>query len=291
MGRATPGAQGLRTHSMDAWFHCENPYPFVPDDVLEATDSVRASLPNRYCDPKVAAQLFEETLDEYLLCDELGLNITSSEHHAGINCLYGASPVVLGIVARQTKNIRLLSMGTLVTVRNDPVRVAEEYATADVISRGRLEIGFVKSGGTEMASGNANPIGIRERFWEAIDLIGKSLTHQEGPFSWEGKHFTHRHVNIWPRPYQQPHPPMWAATSDPVDTAELGRRGMVNIMVMRGVDVTRRAWAPIAMRGWRPGCRSRRPTASATRPLSMSAIPTRKGCGSAASCCGSSTPA
>jgi alkanesulfonate monooxygenase SsuD/methylene tetrahydromethanopterin reductase-like flavin-dependent oxidoreductase (luciferase family) len=227
---------------MDAWFHCENPYPFVPDEVLEASDSVRASLPNRYCDPKVAARLFEETLDEYMLCDELGLNITSSEHHAGINALYGASPLVLGIVARQTKKIRLLSMGTLITVRNDPVRVAEEYATADVISKGRLEIGFVKSGGTEMASGNANPIGIRERFWESIDLIGKTLTHQEGPFSWEGKYFTHRHINIWPRPYQQPHPPMWAATSDPVDTAELGRRGMVNIMVMRGVDVTKRAW-------------------------------------------------
>ncbi len=227
---------------MEAWFHCENPYPYVPDAVLDATDSVRASLPNRYCDPKVAARLFEETLDEYLLCDELGLNITSSEHHAGINCLYGASPVVLGIVARQTKNIRLLSMGTLITVRNDPVRAAEEYATADVISRGRLEIGFVKSGGTEMASGNANPIGIRERFWEAIDLVEKTLTTHDGPFSWEGKHFTHRHINIWPPPYQRPHPPMWAATSDPVDTAELGRRGMVNIMVMRGVDVTKRAW-------------------------------------------------
>jgi hypothetical protein len=61
---------------MDAWFHCENPYPFVPDHVLDAADSVRASLPNRYCDPEVAARLFEETLDEYLLCDELGLNIT-----------------------------------------------------------------------------------------------------------------------------------------------------------------------------------------------------------------------
>ncbi|HWD56953.1 MAG TPA: LLM class flavin-dependent oxidoreductase, partial [Stellaceae bacterium] len=72
--------------------------------------------------------------------------------------------------------------------------------------------------------------------------VEKTLTHHEGPFSWEGKHFTHRHVNIWPRPYQQPHPPMWAATSDPIDTAELGRRGMVNIMVMRGVDVTKRAW-------------------------------------------------
>src|ERR1700684_4304264 len=227
---------------MDAYWQCEIPYPFVPDEVLDATDSVRASLPNRYCDPKVAARLFEETLDEYLLCDELGLNITSSEHHAGINCLYGASPVVLGIVARQTKNIRLLSMGTLITVRNDPVRAAEEYATADVISRGRLEIGFVKSGGTEMASGNANPIGIVERFWEAIDLIVKTLTSHEGPFSWEGKHFTHRHVNIWPPCWQRPHPPLWAATGDPGTSAELGRRGMVNALVLRGPEASKRAF-------------------------------------------------
>jgi alkanesulfonate monooxygenase SsuD/methylene tetrahydromethanopterin reductase-like flavin-dependent oxidoreductase (luciferase family) len=215
----------------------------VPDAVLDQADSVRASLPNRYCDPEIAARLFEETLDEYMLCDELGLNITSSEHHSGINCLYGASPVVLGIVARQTKKIRLLSMGTLITVRNDPVRAAEEYATADVISRGRLEIGFVKSGGTEMPSANANPVRNEERYWEAIDLIGKALSSHDGPFSWEGKHFTHRHVNIWPPPFQRPHPPMWAATGDPRSAAEVGRRGMRHVLVLRGVDGTRRAYA------------------------------------------------
>src|SRR5580693_351613 len=215
---------------MDAWFHCENPYPFVPDAVLAASDSVHASLPNRHCDPKVAALLFQETLDEYLLCDELGLNITSSEHHAGINCLYGASPVILGIVARQTRNIRLLSMGTLITVRNDPVRIAEEYATADVISRGRLEIGFVKSGDSEMVSGNANPVGFVNRFWEAIDVIKLALTSHDGPVSFEGKYYTHRHINLWPGPYQRPHPQFWAATGDPETAAECGRRGYVNAL-------------------------------------------------------------
>ena len=151
-----------------------------------------------YCDPKIAADLFHECLDEHLLCDDLGVNIVSIEHHSGINSLYGASPMILGNIARQTSKVRILSQGTLITVRRDPVRIAEEYATADVISRGRLEIGFVKSGDSEMVSGNANPIGIVERFWEAIDLIMKTLTSHDGPFSWEGKHFTHRHVNIWP---------------------------------------------------------------------------------------------
>lgn len=228
---------------MDVWFHNEITYPFVPQEVLDRADSVRGSLPNKYCDPHIAADLFEECLDEFLLCDEQGLNVVAIEHHAGINSLLGANPLLLGILARQTRKARILSLGTLISLRQEPVRIAEEYATADVISRGRLEIGFVKSGGSEMASNNANPVTNIARFWEAIDLITKTLTHQEGPFRWEGKHFTHRHVNIWPRPWQQPHPRMWAATGDPATASEVGRRGMVNVLVLRGADETKRAWA------------------------------------------------
>ena len=227
---------------MDAWWQCEIPYPFVPRAVLAAAQSVRGSLPNRYCDPRVAADLFEEVIDEFLLCDDLGINVLAIEHHAGINSLLGANPMLVGILARQTKKVRILSLGTLVSLRDDPVRVAEEYATADIISRGRLDIGFVKSGGTEMPSANANPVRNEERYWEAIDLIGKALSSHDGPFSWEGKHFTHRHVNIWPPPFQRPHPPMWAATGDPRSAAEVGRRGMRHVLVLRGVDGTRRAY-------------------------------------------------
>jgi alkanesulfonate monooxygenase SsuD/methylene tetrahydromethanopterin reductase-like flavin-dependent oxidoreductase (luciferase family) len=228
---------------MDAWWQCEVPYPFIPPDVLNATDSVRASLPNRYCDPKIAADLFEEVIDEFLLCDDLGLHVLAIEHHAGINSLLASNPMLLGILARQTRQVRILTLGTLISLRQDPVRVAEEYATADVISRGRLEIGFVKSGGSEMASANANPINNVERYWEAIDLIRKALSHHEGPFSWEGKHYTHRHVNIWPRPWQQPHPRMWSATGDPDTAAQVGRRGLVHVLVLRGPEGTRRAYA------------------------------------------------
>jgi alkanesulfonate monooxygenase SsuD/methylene tetrahydromethanopterin reductase-like flavin-dependent oxidoreductase (luciferase family) len=228
---------------MQLWFHNENTYPFVPQKVLDEAESVRGSLPGRLCDPKIAADLFHECLDESLLCDDLGINIVSIEHHAGINSLYGASPIVLGALARQTRNVRILSQGTLITIRKDPVRVAEEYATADVMLRGRLDIGFVKSGDSEMASGNANPVGNLERFWEAIDLITAALKNRDGPMRWEGKHFSHRHINLWPPPYQLPHPPMWAATGDPDTSRELGRRGMVNSVVLRGIDGTKRAWA------------------------------------------------
>ena len=228
---------------MDAWWQCEIPYPFVDKAVLDAADSVRGSLPNRYCDPRIAADLFEEVLDEFLLCDALGMNVLAIEHHAGINSLMGSNPMFVSILARQTRQVRILSLGTLVSLRKDPVRIAEEYATADVMSRGRLEIGFVKSGGTEMASANTNPVGNVDRYWEAIDLIKKTLSSHDGPFSWEGKHFTHRHVNIWPPPWQRPHPRMWSATGDPETAAEVGRRGMVHVLVLRGPEGTKRAYA------------------------------------------------
>jgi alkanesulfonate monooxygenase SsuD/methylene tetrahydromethanopterin reductase-like flavin-dependent oxidoreductase (luciferase family) len=224
---------------MELWNHCENPYPFVPAEVLDAAPSVRASLPNKYCEPEIAARLYDEIFDEYQLCDDLGLHIVTNEHHSGINNLWAASPVITGIVARITRKVRILSLGTLITVRPDPVRVATEYATIDVLSRGRLDIGFVKSGATEMVSGDANPMRIREREWEAIDLIEKALTSHEGPFSWEGKFFTHAHVNIWPRPWQQPRPEFWAATSDQATCAELGRRGIVNTLLFGGYERTR----------------------------------------------------
>jgi alkanesulfonate monooxygenase SsuD/methylene tetrahydromethanopterin reductase-like flavin-dependent oxidoreductase (luciferase family) len=227
---------------MELWNHCENPYPFVPAEVLDAAEAARASLPNKYCEPEIAARLYDEVFEEYRLCDDIGLHIVTNEHHSGINNLWAASPVITGIVAQMTSKVRILSLGTLITVRPDPVRVATEYATIDVISRGRLDIGFVKSGATEMVSGDANPMRIREREWEAIDLIEKSLTSHDGPFSWEGKFFSHPHVNIWPRPYQSPRPDFWAATSDLPTCAELGRRGIVNTLLFGGYTRTKLAF-------------------------------------------------
>src|SRR5207245_9919345 len=89
-------------------------------------------------------------------------------------------------------------------------------------------------------SGNPTLCGYADPSWKAIDLTQKPLTSHDGPFSWEGKHFTHRHVNIWPPVYQRPHPPMWAATGDPETSAELGRRGMVNALVLRGPEASKR---------------------------------------------------
>ena len=61
------------------------------------------------------------------------------------------------------------------------------------------------------------------RYWEAHDLILKALSTHHGPFSWEGEYFQYRSVNIWPRPIQQPTPPVWM-TGMSVDTGIAGGR-------------------------------------------------------------------
>jgi alkanesulfonate monooxygenase SsuD/methylene tetrahydromethanopterin reductase-like flavin-dependent oxidoreductase (luciferase family) len=137
--------------------------------------------------------------------------------------------------------VRILSLGTLDHGAHGPGARRRGVRDGRRDLARRLEIGFVKSGGSGLRQ-RANPDGHRRPVLEAIDLILKTLAHRDGPFSWEGKHFTHRHVNIWPGPWQQPHPPLWAATGDPTTSAELGRRGIVNVMVFRTVEETVRAW-------------------------------------------------
>ena len=91
----------------------------------------------------------------------------------------------------------------------------------DVISRGRLEMGLVKGAPYEIVPSNARPVRVMDRFWEAHDLILKALTTHDGPFSWEGEYFQYRSVNIWPRPFQQPHPPVWSTSSSLGSAREL----------------------------------------------------------------------
>ena len=62
-----------------------------------------------------------------------------------------------------------------------------------------------------------------DRFWEAHDFIIKAMTSHDEPFNWEGEHFHYRQVNIWPRPWQQPHPPVWSTTGSTAQRARARR--------------------------------------------------------------------
>jgi alkanesulfonate monooxygenase SsuD/methylene tetrahydromethanopterin reductase-like flavin-dependent oxidoreductase (luciferase family) len=216
---------------MRVYHFTEQPYPDAWND---HDGSLRVNLPNRKCDPRVAAELYHRFYDEWLLADELGFDIMLNEHHQTATCMSSTVVVGLSVLARQTRRARLLVLGYPIGHRPDPLRVAEELATIDVISRGRLEMGFIKGVPYEFPCSNQNPVSVMDKFWEAHDFILKAMTHQDGPFNWEGRFFHYRNVNIWPRPWQQPHPPIWSAAGSLGNARMLGERGYVMAVLGSG---------------------------------------------------------
>jgi alkanesulfonate monooxygenase SsuD/methylene tetrahydromethanopterin reductase-like flavin-dependent oxidoreductase (luciferase family) len=189
--------------------------------------SLRINLPNSKLDPDVASDLFNRYYDEWKICDELGLDVMLNEHHQTATCMSSTCIVGLSILARETKKARILVLGYPIGHRPDPLRCAEELSTIDVISRGRLDMGFIKGVPYEFPASNQNPVAVMDRFWEAHDFILKAMTHRGEPFNWEGEYFHYRQVNIWPRPVQQPHPPLWSTTNSRNQAHLLGEKGYV----------------------------------------------------------------
>ena len=209
---------------MRVYHFTEQPYPNAWE---KHEGSLRVNLPNRLLDPKIAADLFHRYYDEWMLCDELGFDVMLNEHHATATCMSSTCIVGLSVLARQTKRARLLVLGYPIGHRPDPLRCAEELATVDVISRGRLDMGFIKGVPYEFPVSNQNAVGVMDRFWDAHDFIIKAMTSHDAPFNWESEFFHYRHVNLWPRPYQQPHPPVWTTTGSPINARIVGERGYV----------------------------------------------------------------
>ena len=222
---------------MRAWYFSENAYPYLPD--RETYDSIRVSLPNRNYDPKVGAELYHRYLDEWQQAEDLGLELMLNEHHQTATNLNPSAAVVLGALSRITKKARLLVLGNPIGNRRDPVRVAEEMAMVDNYSRGRLEVGFVRGVPYELSPANSNPVRTAERLWEAHDLILKAWTTHDGPFNWEGRYFNYRQVNIWPRPYQQPRPPVWITASSTAQVDKVADNGHTVATFLTGFDGTK----------------------------------------------------
>jgi alkanesulfonate monooxygenase SsuD/methylene tetrahydromethanopterin reductase-like flavin-dependent oxidoreductase (luciferase family) len=169
-------------------------------------------------------QFLREVVAESLLAEELGYHsVWLPEHHFG---LFGCLPTpaqFLSYVAARTSRVRL-APGTVVLPINDPLRVAEEYASLDLLSNGRAV--FCAGRGFDRREYQAFGVPLeesRERFDEALTLVRTALSQEQ--FTFAGRfHRIDEPITILPRPVQQPHPPMYvAAFSRP--TVELAARG------------------------------------------------------------------
>ena len=129
-----------------------------------------------------------------------------NEHHSTPFCMQGVTNVGASILARQTSKAKIIILGNVLPIWDDPLWLAEQLAMIDMISGGRLVSGFVRGGGRESFAHNSPPHYNRERFEEAHDFIIKAWT-TPGPWRWEGKHYQYRYVNPWMMPIQKPPPP------------------------------------------------------------------------------------
>ena len=142
---------------MRAYYFTEMPYPYYPPEVAQELHSQRVILPNHYCDPKLASELYNRYLDEYEYADELGLDLMLNEHHQTVTCIDSVMPLTAAAIARRTSRAKLLLLGNPIANRDNPVRVAEEMAFLDCVTQGRLICGFVRGVATEYHPANTNP--------------------------------------------------------------------------------------------------------------------------------------
>lgn len=198
------------------------PWPHLPEDFddLNKHPSAWVTLSNRYYDPVKGFHLYNRYLDELEYAEKLDFDgVCVNEHHQNAYGTMPAPNVIAALLVRRTSRIKIAIVGNGLPLRDHPLRVAEEVAMLDVISGGRIISGFVRGIGEEYYSMGINPTFSVERFQEAHDLIIKAWT-EPGPFNFEGRHYRSRYVNVWPRPLQQPHPPIWIPGFGSKETVE-----------------------------------------------------------------------
>jgi alkanesulfonate monooxygenase SsuD/methylene tetrahydromethanopterin reductase-like flavin-dependent oxidoreductase (luciferase family) len=200
------------------WFHLM-PYTELPDDFRENHPSVWVDIHSSLFDPRRAHLMYNDFMDELEFAAECGFDaVCVNEHHSNGYGLMPSPNLIASALARRTTDTALCVMGNSLALYNPPTRVAEEFAMIDCISGGRLIAGFPV--GTPMDTCFAygqNPSMLRERYYEAHDLVLRAWT-EEDTFAFNGRFNQQRYVNIWPRPVQKPHPPIWIPGGGSIET-------------------------------------------------------------------------
>ena len=144
--------------------------------------------------------------------------------------------VIASAIAARTQTLRI-GVAVNVLPLAHPVRLAEEAATVDNISQGRLDFGVGRSISARAYSSYGIPYEEnRERFQECLEVIMKAWTSDR--FSYEGQFFRLNDVSVMPRPYQKPHPPIRVAVTTSETFARVGRLGFPIFVGLRGIGLS-----------------------------------------------------
>ncbi|MGC9540773.1 LLM class flavin-dependent oxidoreductase [Streptomyces sp. UG1] len=217
------------------------PYPYLPDDFDEKYPSPSLTFPNKFFDRELGNRLYHRYLDELEHAEKLGFDgIAVNEHHQSAYGLMPSPNLMAAALARRTERAQIMVLGNAIGVRGNPLRVAEEIAMLDHLSNGRVVSGFVRGIGWEYFAQSVNPTRSRDRFNEAHDLIIKAWTSDE-PFQWVSPNYEYRYVNLWPRPVQEPHPPIYIPGAGSTETMKfVAEHGYTYMSVYAPTPLVRR---------------------------------------------------
>ncbi|MYJ58232.1 MAG: LLM class flavin-dependent oxidoreductase [Chloroflexi bacterium] len=186
------------------------------------------------------AEVFARATEMTQAADRLGFDsVWCAEHHFSTYGYLSRPLMFSQHLAAQTERIRVGS-AVVVLPLHHPLVVAEEIATADLLSGGRLDVGlgrgyqkyeFERLGHTLDES--------RERFDESVDILLKAFEGK--PFSHEGKHYCFDETSIFPMPVQRPHPPFWMVGQSPESIVATAKRGFNLISGGFGIPIGRLA--------------------------------------------------
>ncbi len=181
---------------------------------------------------------YHEVLAEAKLADEMGFSVfgVSEQHFNAPLCSIPSNEIFLSALAVLTKNIKLRTAITLLPYHH-PIRVAEQIATIDILSNGRIEFGSGK-GNSLLTSGGFN-VDVSEldgRWTEGMDILIKAWSEDE--FSYDGKYYKIPPRRLAPTFPRKPHPTLWYAAISPRSHEFAASKGMGVMSLTVGVTLS-----------------------------------------------------
>jgi natural product biosynthesis luciferase-like monooxygenase protein len=173
-----------------------------------------------------AVQRYRDTLEQAAYAEALGFeSVWPVEQHFDPDLSILPSPLLLlAALAERTRNLRL-GIAIVLVPLSHPVRIAEEIATLDVISNGRVEFGIGRGSLPEHFKGfGISQSESRERFLEALEIIRQAWTQER--VSYRGRFFEIGEVAVVPKPVQYPYPPIRVAANSPETFEMMGQLGL-----------------------------------------------------------------
>ncbi len=202
------------------------PYPKRLDH-LTVDDRLPYPLPKQHFEPKAAAATYQKHLDAWAFMESVGFSgVGFNEHHVSPFGMVNSPNLMAAAASQHTSQMQLLIYGNLLPL-HEPLRMAEELAMLDCMTGGRIISGFARGIPREYKAYNVDVAESRARFEEAWEIIKRAWT--EETFSYEGQFWSYHDVSIWPRPIQQPHPPVWMPVTMSKESIEWAARQNIPI--------------------------------------------------------------